>query len=242
MAKYGVARGCGHTEQVELTGPHARREQALARMAQEDCSACVQAQHQQQNAGSAAAAQAAGWPALAGTPRQVAWAETLRADAVAELRRDAAWWARQYPEATGDPVAAIEARTLAVTNASWWIDTRRNALESGVRLAATEVVRMLGKLSPLEGAAVGPHVIVQVVLDLPRPEPYTPARTVRVAVCSCGWQPTDYLAAMDEAAGHLAALTEAEQAQVRRAHPAGEPHACTEELGLRRCLMGPYLR
>ncbi|MFB6985598.1 hypothetical protein [Streptomyces sp. NPDC056304] len=242
MAKYWVTRACGHDERVDLTGPHKRREQVIERMEESDCGNCVETQRQKENAANAAAAQAVGWPRLAGTERQVAWAETLRAGAVAELRRDAGWWPEHYSEATGDPLPFIETAMLAVTDASWWIDNRYELVGAAVGLTAVDVAHAVGLLAPLDRNDLGPHVLVRPSIDLPRPDPHAPCRKVQAAVCSCGWQPSSLLRALNGAFEHIKALGDDEREAIRKAHPQDQPHACTEAPGLRRCVMRPFLR
>lgn len=93
MAKYDVTHTCGHTVEIEQFGPEQARREARAQMRQHPCLAC-------RNAEAAAANAEAGLPALTGSPKQIAWAESIRAKAVAnrtttpEQQRiaGAAWW------------------------------------------------------------------------------------------------------------------------------------------------------
>lgn len=132
MAKYTVTHRCGHDEDVQLFGAldarYARRDQ----MAAQDCAAC-------RGAKGAAAAQAAGLPALTGSAKQIAWAESIR---VAEITRMTDSLTVQVEAAakaveSGD-AAKIEMAQLGLTilravqdemiqqqtSASWWIDNR----------------------------------------------------------------------------------------------------------------------
>lgn len=82
MAKYTVNHSCGHDEVVQLVGKHAERDRKLAWLATQDCSECRKAAFNSANA--ARAEQVKGsfgseWPALTGSEKQVAWAETIRA-------------------------------------------------------------------------------------------------------------------------------------------------------------------
>ncbi|MFE1206370.1 hypothetical protein ACFW5V_32305 [Streptomyces sp. NPDC058762] len=242
MAKYTVTRKCGHAERVDLIGPHKKREQTLERMEGGDCYACVEEQQTKKNADNAAAAKAAGWPALTGTERQVAWAETLRAKAVEELRASADWWSEKYPEAPGHPLPFIETAMLAVESASWWIDNRNDLGTAGVLLAGTDVAESLGLLEPLAREDLGPHLLLRPVIELPFTGSPWMSRSVRVAVCSCGWKGARRYNLAISAAEHIEGLDDEVKAEIRRAHPQDEPHACTESLGLRRCVMRPFLR
>lgn len=67
------------------------------------------------NADNAEAAQAAGWPELTGTPKQIPWAATVRADKVRELE------ASDLPEAEK---ARWRESMLRETRAGAWIDYR----------------------------------------------------------------------------------------------------------------------
>lgn len=72
MAKYDVTYTCGHTETVELFGKTSERERKIEWMEGNClCPSCYKEKQQEE-------AKAFDLPALTGTPRQVAWAETLR--------------------------------------------------------------------------------------------------------------------------------------------------------------------
>ncbi|MFI8206677.1 hypothetical protein [Streptomyces sp. NPDC085937] len=242
MAKYTVTRACGHQERVDLIGPHRKREYALEQMEGSDCYACVEEKRQKENEENAAAARAAGWPTLTGSERQMAWAETLRAAAVAKTRDSAAWWPEKYPELEENPAGIIEAALLAQTSAAWWIDNRGGEIAGAVTVAAADVARALGLLQLLQREDLGPHILVRPTINLPRPDAYPLTPMVRAAVCSCGWQPYPQKNAALAGRDHIEGLAAEELEAVRRAHPQDVPHACTEELGLRRCLMRPFLR
>jgi len=89
MAKYAITHSCGHTQTHALFGPGRDRERKLEWLAGTLCSDCWQAEKDRQHAAETAAAQAqaqiAGLPALTGTPKQVGWAEALRAQALNSL-------------------------------------------------------------------------------------------------------------------------------------------------------------
>ena len=72
MAKYDVTYACGHTETVELFGKTSERERKIEWMEGNClCPSCYKEKQQKEAA-------AFDLPALTGTPKQVAWAETLR--------------------------------------------------------------------------------------------------------------------------------------------------------------------
>lgn len=78
MAKYDVTYACGHSTEVQLYGPGKERTRRMDWMRTQECPACKTATAQATN-------EAAGLPALVGTPKQVAWAESIRAELVRQL-------------------------------------------------------------------------------------------------------------------------------------------------------------
>jgi hypothetical protein len=82
MAKYNILRKCGHEEAVEIYGPVKDRDWKAAREAKKLCSACYRAEQIRK---AQEASQAAGLPELTGTPKQVAWAEQIRARVIQDL-------------------------------------------------------------------------------------------------------------------------------------------------------------
>jgi hypothetical protein len=80
-----------------MYGPHAGREYRLSAMERQDCPDC-------RKTAADAAAQAAGIPALEGSPKQIAWAAEIRERALRLLPEDKAEALR--PE----------------KSARWWID------------------------------------------------------------------------------------------------------------------------
>ena len=155
MAWETVEHSCGHEERHDLYGNRKWRERQAARLEQELCSNCKQAERDAENRNAAQANAEAGYPPLEGTEKQIAWAESIRHDmlAVAEVV-DEAWstirddnqseW-RQVLREGGQPFVAcesllrnavkeagVEAREAFMralceqTSASWWIDHRGN--------------------------------------------------------------------------------------------------------------------
>lgn len=82
MAKYDVTYICGHSDTIQLYGPGRDREWKLAREESKLCPECykkhLDEERARQNAEAAEANQAAGLPALEGTEKQIAWAESIR--------------------------------------------------------------------------------------------------------------------------------------------------------------------
>ncbi len=139
MAKYDVTYRCGHSARVELFGAHKERESKLDWMRGTLCPECYRAQkeaeRQQVNAQAATANAAAGLPALVGTEKQVAWAESIRRTALAEAAKvraldrtkvAASIDPRQIEVATAYLAAYDGAMSTLKTESSakWWIDNR----------------------------------------------------------------------------------------------------------------------
>lgn len=123
MAWYDIHHSCGHATEQQIYGTNVRdeRQQQADRLGRRPCPRCVQQQYDDDNRGAAERAKQAGWPALTGSAKQIAWAQSIRSRAVDglgdEVRMAYAW--------TGDMVAL--AATLLLqdrASASWWIDHR----------------------------------------------------------------------------------------------------------------------
>ena len=127
-----VNHKCGHSEAVQLYGKAADRQRKLAWLASQNCKACEAEQR-------AKVAKAAGLPTLVGSPRQVDWAESIRAQKLRELAKIQA----QVEVAPGtDEEKAIHLGAIqAVHNkrdSIWWIDNRN---ESIYQLIKAELAR-----------------------------------------------------------------------------------------------------
>lgn len=107
---------------------------------------------EQENKDSAAANAAAGLPALTGSLKQIAWAETIRAKALAEDGYNAKLLAAMQPptQLAGDKLAQYSLiynqlrveydRMRGRTSATWWIDNR-DILESWVYYTRNRIAR-----------------------------------------------------------------------------------------------------
>jgi len=132
MAKYQITHSCGHTETHGIGGTNTRgqRESKAAWLATRVCGECYRAERDAaratKSAESASANAVGGMPTLTGTPKQIAWAETLRAEVAAKLlplRAQIAERADGNPRVARAMVAAIDG-VMAHTDAKWWIDQR----------------------------------------------------------------------------------------------------------------------
>ena len=120
MAKYTITYTCGHMETIRLTGRVSERMRRIAKLEQCECDACFR---NKQNAQSEQARQERGLSELQGTPKQVAWATTIRENVCKALDK-----VRKI--ATNDQAKAMiekwEQGINSKTDAAWWIDNRYN--------------------------------------------------------------------------------------------------------------------
>lgn len=130
MAKYTITRACGHTETVQIAGPVAGRDRRAEYEAKKLCYDCYRAeQAKKRSAESQAAAEAAkasGLPALIGSQKKIAWAETIRAAAAQSLNamRPMLQAAPEANRNAADIALGIIDATLARTSAHDWIESR----------------------------------------------------------------------------------------------------------------------
>lgn len=133
MAWFDINYSCGHTgrEQIYGTNSHGERDRKAEWLGSRPCEACRKrareerfASHAQDAAKAAEANRAAGCPALIGSAKQVAWAEEIRAEAIAHVDRIADDAVRDDPVRSG--AAARRLREIVRRNdrAAWWIDHR----------------------------------------------------------------------------------------------------------------------
>lgn len=120
MAKYTVTHTCNHQVDHQITGPVKGRQNRADWLATQPCTACKRGEATQ-----AAAKANSALPALEGTDKQIAWAETIRATQVAKLTelRDRLVKIANSPEVAAK-VETIIAAEINRTKASEWIDTR----------------------------------------------------------------------------------------------------------------------
>jgi len=130
MAKYTVKYACGHEDTIQLYGSHKDREWRLAREEEKLCPDCyrkkVEEERKKQNEEAAKANQEAGLPALVGTEKQIAWAETIRKEIIEAIEtkvfgRMGQEKIKQRPDLYDNYRKAFE-MLKKHTDASWWID------------------------------------------------------------------------------------------------------------------------
>lgn len=129
MAKYEITRTCGHTETIQISGPVAGRDRQADYESGKLCYGCYKAEQARQRAASQAAAESAkssGLPALTGSEKQVAWAETIRAAAAQSLNtlRPMLQSAPEANRKAADIAIGIIDATMARTSAHDWIESR----------------------------------------------------------------------------------------------------------------------
>lgn len=144
MAKYTIKHICGHTQvhQIYGTNSHGERDRKQAWLATCLCEDCYKAQQQAErdakNAESAKANAEAHLPTLTGTPKQIAWAETIRAEKIKKLneileRIEALKAKRTLTEIELEQDKKLQAFVATYKNedsAARWIDLRDRNVES----------------------------------------------------------------------------------------------------------------
>ena len=133
MAKHTIDHACGHQSVQDITGPVRERPGRQSRMAERNCPDCRNAEQDRANQASAQGNDEAGLTPLTGSQKQVAWAESVRADI---CRRTEEWIAEMLEKAVkaGTPQSELEQgearyrdlyqKVREMNQASWWIDRR----------------------------------------------------------------------------------------------------------------------
>lgn len=157
MSKYTITRACGHTETINIGGKVSERDRIASYEASKMCLECYQAKlAEERAAASSAAAQlatASGMPDLVGSSKQIAWAQTIRAEMTEGHQEARAKLADGIAAGKGDEVAvamlaAID-RIIACNSAKWFIDHRSDAHAKGmvnyIKSVASRLPREAGK-------------------------------------------------------------------------------------------------
>ena len=139
--KYPITHTCGHEETVELFGKGTDRQRKIAWMEQQNCQECRKAAA---IATAVSTNASAGLPVLVGSDKQIAWAETIRANQLAMVTREltsvAEAMARQgktEAQIATDraPIDAMVTKVQSQTSAAWWIDHRSDNLQTLLKAA-----------------------------------------------------------------------------------------------------------
>ncbi len=163
MSKETIHYICGHDGVANLVGNVSMRSRKAKWLGEKKCPDCerkeLEAFRAAQNEASAKANADMGLPALQGTPKQIAWAETIRAKALASKENEIPNLPGDFDEesceemaqrlgydiedvktainATLDAASAARGELLAQAEASWWIDNNHKT-NRWVREAAEE--------------------------------------------------------------------------------------------------------
>jgi hypothetical protein len=137
MAWNEINYSCGHSDRIQMYGPTSGRERKKEWMERGICPDCYRKQkkEEREKASQVAAEQAkkSGLPALAGSERQIAWADTIRKNALASaqnnvLSRDVFATLpvekRESSRGVFEVVRTARDRLETETSATWWIDNR----------------------------------------------------------------------------------------------------------------------
>jgi hypothetical protein len=142
MTWHEIRYACGHSDRLTLTGNASSRKWQASKEAERQCTACWANAVAEDRATEAAAAAALAveqqLPALTGSDKQVAWAETLRKNLLARADQELETAQAQLAKLEADDPRGVHGRraelvtTLigiisalqGVTAARWWIDNR----------------------------------------------------------------------------------------------------------------------
>lgn len=155
MAKHHIKMVCGHTETHEIYGPMKDRPRKATAISYRQCHDCNSNDNLQRGAQAATANAAAGLPILKGSPKQIAWAESIRETALAE---DAEWLAvtldvgRKQVEAGEGTEAQYDLLAAQLNggyaalrheaSATYWIDSRSSGNGARVKAKARDFAKV----------------------------------------------------------------------------------------------------
>lgn len=156
MTLFTITHTCGHGGQIDIKDRNlnsTRRQERADWIARtKKCPDCIAAERAAENQADAEAASDAGFPALTGSEKQIAWAETIRRDfmgaaetALTNALADAE--GGKIPVDVGRLRHAIplaRERMLANTRAGWWIDERKMSVAGRVGQALRQAYDALG--------------------------------------------------------------------------------------------------
>lgn len=123
MAWWTIDHTCGHTSEQQIYGTDVRgeREYTAKQRGKQPCPDCLQRDRDERSRAAAERAESEGWPELTGSRKQIAWAQTLRAEAVDAVTA-------QVRRAYAASEAMVRLATMLLlrerTTAAWWIDQR----------------------------------------------------------------------------------------------------------------------
>lgn len=124
MAKYTITCACGHEHTFSLVGPHKSREWYLDKAKNEDCPACKEetrkAAIEFENKVAAEKSAEMELPELVGSPKQIAWANTLRIAFIDIMEKKMSKVKPEY----ADMFQRFYDMITSETSAKFFIDTR----------------------------------------------------------------------------------------------------------------------
>lgn len=125
------------------------------------CESCRKADFAARNAAAVAASEQAGLPALTGSDKQVAWAASIRLQALPAIDKAATDFAARIDELLGDAgrsaaamqemrdaIALLAAELRQQTSANWWIDKKPTHPQLVEQLIRDELNRRIPTLAP----------------------------------------------------------------------------------------------
>lgn len=123
MSKYSITHTCGHTVEKQLFGPHKERDSKIEWLESQPCLDCLRAEEarkrDEQNKAAAEANKLAGYEPLIGSEKQIAWAETIRREAIEAF----AEVFEKVPADAKTTWAKTSEWLKNQTEAKWWIET-----------------------------------------------------------------------------------------------------------------------
>lgn len=124
MAKYTITCACGHEHTFSLVGPHKSREWYLEKAKDEDCPACKEESRKAaiefENKVAAEKSAEMELPELEGSPKQIAWANTLRITFIDIMEKKMSKVKPEY----ADMFQRFYEMITSETSAKFFIDTR----------------------------------------------------------------------------------------------------------------------
>lgn len=161
MSWYPVNYACGHSDRMQIYGPTKDRQRQADAESRKLCPDCYRTQRDAANAAQSAVdkakADAAGLPALLGSDKQIAWAETIRVKMLDEVKPIVINSHAQLLLAQRGQVLLDDPRWLQIqeavevqiglyraqASAKWWIDHRQDSLHSLCVSKMAEVAKAL---------------------------------------------------------------------------------------------------
>lgn len=130
MAQYTITHTCGHTQTHHIYGTNAKgqRDNKIAWLSEQVCTECYKAEQQAKrdaiNANNAKDNKERGYADLTGTPKQVAWAESIRAKILNCPEMELKPEGRDKNPEFFNKLKAIMDSLHQETSAVFWIDNR----------------------------------------------------------------------------------------------------------------------